>query len=89
MPLSGDVRIAMAGSPAYFERHAKPDTPDDLAAHDCPRYRLSTSGGIYRWEFAQPGDSRRVFEVETQGSLVTNDLRTMVKAAGQGVGPLH
>lgn len=89
VPLSGEVRIAVAGSPAYFERHAKPRTPDELAAHDCLRYRFSTSGGIYRWEFAQPGDSRRVFEVETQGSLVTNDLRTMVKAAEQGVGLLH
>lgn len=89
VPLSGEVRIAVAGSPAYFERHPKPATPGDLAAHDCLRYRFSTSGGMYRWEFAQPDDPRRVFEVETQGSLVTNDLRTMVKAAEQGVGLLH
>ncbi|WP_287189314.1 hypothetical protein [Paraburkholderia sp.] len=89
MPLGGDVRIAVAGSPEYFERHAKPDTPDDLAAHDRPRYRFSTGSGIYRWGFTQPGDSRRVFEVETHGSLVSNDLRTMVKAVAQGVGPLH
>lgn len=30
-----------------------------------------------------------MFEVETRGSLVTNDLRTMVQAAEQGVGLLH
>lgn len=93
VPLSGPLRIAVAGSPAYFARHPKPSTPDDLVRHDCLRYRFSTSRGIYRWEFAEPGEragpSRRVFEVETSGSFVTNDLRTMVVAAEQGVGLLH
>jgi DNA-binding transcriptional LysR family regulator len=89
VPLSSEVRIAVVGSPAYFERYPKPATPDDLAAHNCLRYRFLTSGGIYRWEFAQPRDAKRVFEVETQGSFVTNDLRTMVRAAEAGVGLLH
>ncbi|MFM0370944.1 LysR family transcriptional regulator [Paraburkholderia aspalathi] len=89
VPLGGDIRIVVAGSPAYFERYPAPATPTDLAAHDCLRYRFSTSGGIYRWEFAQPDDPSRVFEVETRGSLVTNDLHTMVRAAEQGVGLLH
>ena len=30
-----------------------------------------------------------MFEVDARGSLVTNDLRTMVQAAQQGVGLLH
>ncbi|MGF6599280.1 DNA-binding transcriptional LysR family regulator [Paraburkholderia sp. GAS448] len=89
VPLSSEVRIAVVGSPAYFVRLPKPGTPDDLAAHNCLRYRFLTSGGIYRWEFAQPGNAQRVFEVETQGSFVTNDLRTMVRAAEDGVGLLH
>ena len=89
VPLTGDLRIAVAGSPAYFERYPKPKSPDDLARHDCLRYRFATSGGLYRWEFAQPGDAARVFDVETNGSFVTNDLRTMVRAAEEGVGLLH
>jgi DNA-binding transcriptional LysR family regulator len=89
VPLSGEIRIAVAGSPGYFERYAPPATPADLAAHDCLRYRFASSGGIYRWEFAPPDDPARVFEVETRGALVTNDLRTMVQAAEQGVGLLH
>ncbi|WP_258878881.1 LysR substrate-binding domain-containing protein [Paraburkholderia sp. BL6669N2] len=89
VPLGGEMRIAVAGSPAYFERYAPPATPADLAAHDCLRYRFTSSGGIYRWEFAPPDDPARVFEVETRGALVTNDLRTMVQAAEQGVGLLH
>jgi DNA-binding transcriptional LysR family regulator len=62
---------------------------DDLAGHGCLRYRFLTSGGIYRWEFAAPGDPSRVFEVDARGSFVTNDLCTMVRAAEQGVGLLH
>lgn len=93
VPLSGPLRIAVAGSPAYFARYPKPATPDDLIRHDCLRYRFSTSRGIYRWEFAESGvgggASRRIFEVEPNGSFVTNDLRTMVTAAEQGVGLLH
>lgn len=89
VPLSGPMRIAVAGSPAYFARYPKPVTPGDLAQHDCLRYRFATSRGIYRWEFAGPGASQRAFEVETSGSFVTNDLRTMVAAAEQGVGLLH
>ena len=81
VPLGGDVRIVVAAAPSYFERHAKPRTPDDLAAHDCLHYRFASSGGIYRWEFAQPDDPRRVFNVQTRGHFVTNDLRTMVRAS--------
>ena len=89
VPLGGDVRIAVAAAPSYFAHRPKPRTPDDLAAHDCLHYRFATSGGIYRWEFAQPGDPRRVFNVQTRGHFVTNDLRTMVSAAQEGVGLLH
>jgi DNA-binding transcriptional LysR family regulator len=89
IPLGGELGIVVAGSPSYFERYPPPQTPDDLAGHDCLRYRFSTSGGIYRWEFVQPGDPSRVFDVDVRGSFVTNDLRTMVRAAEQGAGLLH
>lgn len=87
--LGGDVRIAVAAAPSYLERHPKPQTPDDLAAHNCLHYRFATSGGIYRWEFVRPDDPQRVFDIETRGHFVTNDMRTMVRAAEQGVGLLH
>ena len=89
IPLGGEVRIAVAGAPSYFQCHPRPETPDDLASHDCLHYRFATSGGLYRWEFARPDDRTRVFDVETRGHFVTNDLRTMVRAAEEGVGLLH
>jgi DNA-binding transcriptional LysR family regulator len=86
--LGGPIRLAVVGSPEYFARHASPATPGDLDAHDCLHYRFAT-GGVYRWEFAQPGQPGSVFDVITQGRFVTNDLRTMVRAAEQGLGLLH
>lgn len=37
--LTPDIRIAIAGSPAYFERHPMPIVPKDLAEHACINYR--------------------------------------------------
>lgn len=89
IPLSGALRVAVAGSPAYFERYPKPAVPDDLVRHDCLRYRFAPSGGIYRWEFASPANPSLVFEMHARGTFVTNDLRTMVRAAEEGLGLLH
>lgn len=89
IPLGAEIAIAVAGSPEYFTRYPKPEVPDDLAAHDCLRYRFSTRSGLYRWEFATPGRQGSLFEVDPRGTFVTNDLRTMVRAAEQGVGLLH
>jgi DNA-binding transcriptional LysR family regulator len=88
VPLGGPIHLAVVGSPDYFARHPPPTTPADLGAHDCLHYRFKT-GGVYRWEFAQPDDPARVFDVVTEGRFVTNDLQTMVRAAEQGVGLLH
>lgn len=35
-----DYRMAVVGSPAYFARQPPPQTPRDLAAHDCINLRL-------------------------------------------------
>src|SRR5882757_2457738 len=50
-----DFRMAVVGAPAYFERHPKPNKPQDLTAHDCINIRLPTYGGIYAWEFEKRG----------------------------------
>ena len=49
--VSGDLRMAVVGSPAYFAARGKPKRPRDLQAHECINYRRRTSGVVYRWEF--------------------------------------
>lgn len=50
-----DWRMVVVGSPAYFARHGKPQTPHDLQNHSCINMRMPTLGGLYAWEFAKTG----------------------------------
>ncbi len=80
-----EQRIAVVGSPEYFESHVKPLQPADLPQHRCLRFRFS-SGVIYRWEFGQAGQE---FEIDVDGPLPCNDNALMQAAAKQGVGLAH
>ena len=55
-----DLRMAVVGSRAYFERRKRPLTPRDLTAHDCINLRLPTYGGLYTWEFEKNGREVKV-----------------------------
>jgi DNA-binding transcriptional LysR family regulator len=80
-----EQRIAVVGSPEYFERHPRPLQPADLHQHRCVRFRFS-SGVIYRWEFGRAGQE---FEIDVDGPLICNDNTLMQVAAKQGVGLAH
>jgi DNA-binding transcriptional LysR family regulator len=78
-----DVRMAVVGSPSYFELHPRPRTPDDLAEHQCINLRLRTLGGFYAWEFEK---AKRALKVRVEGQLAFNDARLIIKAARAGMG---
>jgi DNA-binding transcriptional LysR family regulator len=80
--------FATAASPAYLDRHGRPDHPRDLLAHACIRGRFS-SGAMTTWEFEQGGE---VVKVDPTGPLILSaggatDL--MVEAAVAGSGVIH
>ncbi|AEI62521.1 LysR family transcriptional regulator [Corallococcus macrosporus] len=83
VPVTGDMRMAVVGSPAYFDTHPHPRHPRDLAAHDCVNYRHATSRNIARWEFVVDG---RELTVAVNGRVITNDNEVMVLAALDGQG---
>jgi DNA-binding transcriptional LysR family regulator len=74
------LRLAVVGSPTYFERHPQPRTPDDLEDHICIR-NLYPSGAAYAWEFSQAG---KIIEFEPTGPLSLDDHELMVEAAKSG-----
>lgn len=55
-----DWRMVVVGSPDYFSRYGKPQTPHDLQNHNCMNLRLPTLGGLYAWEFSKNGQQLRV-----------------------------
>jgi DNA-binding transcriptional LysR family regulator len=76
------LRFAVVGSPAYFERHPLPKSPDDLRSHVCFR-NIYPSGTAYPWEFSRAG---KTVEFEPTGPLSLDDHELMVEAALAGVG---
>jgi DNA-binding transcriptional LysR family regulator len=78
-----DLRMAVVGAPAYFERRPPPLTPHDLTDHACINLRFPTLGGLYAWQFQKDG---RELQVRVGGQLIFNETRLILKAACAGLG---
>ncbi|PZQ60842.1 MAG: LysR family transcriptional regulator [Sphingomonas taxi] len=83
VPISPRLRMAAFAAPDYLERHGTPQTPYDLARHNCIGLRMATSGGLYAWEFERDG---KELKVKTEGQLIFNDADMIVAAALAGRG---
>lgn len=81
--ISPDWRLAVVGSPAYFERCPPPATPQELTNHACVNIRHRPSGTIYAWEFEKDGQE---FTVKCDGQLVFNSIMHMMNGAIDGIG---
>jgi len=81
--ISPDLRMAIVGSPAYFDAHPAPRTPQELAGHQCINLRQLTSGGFYAWELEKDG---RELRVRVDGALAFNNVPMIVRAAEAGFG---
>lgn len=62
-----------AASPRYFERHGVPQTPDDLARHNCV---VGSNGPV--WGFRENG---RAVEITVRGNLVVTGGDALREAA--------
>ncbi|ACM30146.1 LysR family transcriptional regulator [Rhizobium rhizogenes] len=78
-----EMRMAVVGSPAYFEKRPAPQTPQDLTAHSCINMRLPTYGGLFPWGLEKDG---REVKVRGEGQLVFNNLGMRLHSALDGLG---
>jgi DNA-binding transcriptional LysR family regulator len=78
-----ELRMAAIAAPAYLARHEAPQTPHELARHDCINLRLPTFGGFYPWEFEKEG---RALNARVEGQLAFNNARLVRLAAEAGFG---
>lgn len=78
-----DLRMAVVGKPAYFQRRTRPKKPQDLTQHQCIGLRLPTHGGVYVWEFSRGGKEVRV---KVDGQVTFNDTYRLLDAALDGFG---
>ncbi|MGO7214358.1 LysR family transcriptional regulator [Rhizobium ruizarguesonis] len=78
-----DLRMAVVGSPSYFQNRTIPMTPRDLGDHRGISYRQTTGGGLYAWEFERDGEE---LVVRMNGPLIINDSLMLEAAALDGLG---
>ena len=78
----GAVSLRVYGAPSYLEHHPAPQSPADLAEHNCLRYAHMLWGD--EWHFVG-ADGNRV-KARVSGSLITNDVQTIRAAGAAGVG---
>lgn len=83
VPVSGEMRLAVVGAPAYFARHPAPAHPRDLVAHECIAWHPAPGAPAYRWEFSDGG---REFSVAPPVRVLTTDGALLVRLARAGVG---
>lgn len=81
--LGSDMRQIAVASPDYIVRHGRPETPKDLHAHKCIRWRWPGRVTPYNWEFFKDG---AWFEVEVDGPLILSEQTMTIDAAVQGMG---
>lgn len=76
-----ELRLAVVGSPAYFESNPVPRHPQDLKDHACIGFRFSDR--LYRWEFEK---GRKALTVGPQGPASFDDPDLVIQAVLRGVG---
>jgi DNA-binding transcriptional LysR family regulator len=80
--VTGPMKIAIVGAPAYFARQRTPRTPDDLARHSCIQYRTAL-GGTLAWPLVRSGKTQRI---SVDGRIMVNDADLATRAAVDGLG---
>jgi DNA-binding transcriptional LysR family regulator len=78
------TRLVVCASPAYLAEHGEPETPEDLAAHNCLLYSYLATANV--WRFTAP-DGREI-PVAVSGNLRANNGIVEAEAAVAGMGVL-
>lgn len=81
--LTPDFRTVVVASPGYLAARGRPASPQDLAGHECIRYRFPTARTVYRWQFVK---GRKTSSMEPPGGVTVNDHLSMIELACRGMG---
>ena len=77
----GSIRVVVCASPAYLAARGHPETPDQLAAHQC--ITINSIASPNSWKFSK---GKRDLVVAIQSRLCVNTSEAAVIAAVAGAG---
>lgn len=77
-----NCRYVVCASPNYLEEHGGPNTPDDLAEHNCLLFKFW--GSPAQWQFLDKND--QFVDVTVRGNAVSNNSLAMREMLLQGGG---
>lgn len=77
-----ELRLAVVATPAFFDAHGRPATPQDLEPLPGLLRRFS-DGSLYRWEFERDG---RAFTLLPRPRVIVDDGSTLREMALTGLG---
>lgn len=77
-------RRVVCASPEYWDKHGRPQTPNDLRHHNCLMYKYLSSGN--EWSFIGPDGQQT--SVRISGTFSANNGDALLVAARQGLGVL-
>ena len=76
------VHYVVAASPAFWDQHGRPSTPEDLTGLPALAYRVGPDPA--RWRFSRPNGQK--VDVRLSPRIVTNNGTVLVDAAKLGLG---
>ena len=85
LPLGPPLRYAIVASPEYLRKRGQPETPADLARHNCIRRRFP-GGTLVQWAFENNGEAVKILP---EGRLTLSSAHQELKAALAGQGIAH
>jgi DNA-binding transcriptional LysR family regulator len=74
------------GAPRYLAARGRPLIPEDIANHECIRFRLPGTRKTYRWEFERDGQA---LTVDPPGSVLVDDAALLRLLAVKGMGLVY
>ena len=79
-----DTRAVLVAAPAYLQRQGTPQTPAELAQHQCLCYPRGHESP--RWRFISADNPAEKLAVDVSGPFATNNSESIRDAALQGLG---
>jgi DNA-binding transcriptional LysR family regulator len=83
MKVVGSFTHIAVGSPDYFQRRGRPETPQDLLRHACLHHRFPSTGKLERWPLSTDGEE---LTLELPSRAVASTLEPLISMAERGLG---